>query len=785
MLFAALLACVGVVKAQPEEGKMYRLKENTQGLYLTIDNTQYNRENENGTAGSVPLLAKSVANDDQIWYFEATEKENKYNMVSKSGYYLYHASWNVLAYNTEKTKAIVKIVTNGDGTFKIMNGNTGNQWYKSQNVDGTWYPFCDAGEGAAVTWALEEVSESEFEASEEYTALLNLITVAETLAETVKANIGTAIGEYTQATATALNNAIATAKALNGNEVAQSHIDALQDAINSVSYILPTIGKYYQFHSSLVAFAETKAVYSNGSAPAWKTLDEADKSFYWLAVAYDGGVVLQNVADSKYMVGNADKSGAWSMTAAVAAESKVSVKIFNKENAKGYEYGVILNNWQMHCNGHSNGNGTASNIVSWNTDNPNSASSWYIKEVELPQFYTVTYNFQYNGVTKFTQTAELASGAAYPAISVAFPYGVTATRPEGVVSQSETIVVPLNVEHELPFKAAESVEDITTWYYVQMHANPAVTAYIEDNGGDNIAWNNKVVADEDIDSHLWGYVGDVWTGIKVVNMSGRAIVSNSGDAVLGDAENATAFIPSTSQAGGDWFCLKYPTGNYLNAQGNQGEGTGKVASYFDNDNGSSFFVTEYGKEYTVEVSSVGYSTYYSQYKLAIPETVKAYVVAEANDGSAVLEQVKGILPARTGVILEGEGSYVFKTSAAKPATIVSNLLKGSAVAEEVTVAENKIAYILGKGNNGVGLYKVKLNDDKFTNGANKAYMVLDKPAGGDAAPAMFSFGRGEGTTAIHNSQFTIDNVVIYDLTGRRVETMEKGIYIVNGKKVIR
>ena len=37
----------------------------------------------------------------------------------------------------------------------------------------------------------------------------------------------------------------------------------------------------------------------------------------------------------------------------------------------------------------------------------------------------------------------------------------------------------------------------------------------------------------------------------------------------------------------------------------------------------------------------------------------------------------------------------------------------------------------------------------------------------------------------------IDNInadaelVIYDLSGRRVEKMEKGIYIVNGKKVIK
>lgn len=41
------------------------------------------------------------------------------------------------------------------------------------------------------------------------------------------------------------------------------------------------------------------------------------------------------------------------------------------------------------------------------------------------------------------------------------------------------------------------------------------------------------------------------------------------------------------------------------------------------------------------------------------------------------------------------------------------------------------------------------------------------------------------TTGIENSELKIENSdVIYDLQGRRVEKMEKGIYIVNGKKVI-
>ena len=50
---------------------------------------------------------------------------------------------------------------------------------------------------------------------------------------------------------------------------------------------------------------------------------------------------------------------------------------------------------------------------------------------------------------------------------------------------------------------------------------------------------------------------------------------------------------------------------------------------------------------------------------------------------------------------------------------------------------------------------------------------------------MFSFDRGEGTTGIESSELNTQPTVIYDLLGRRVEKMEKGIYIVNGKKIIK
>ena len=633
--------------------------------------------------------------------------------------------------------------------------------------------------------------------------LEDLLADAEALQTTVNGNIGTKIGEYTQATADALSAAITAAESIVEAETAKAEdVATLQAAMDAVKMNLPTVGQYYQIHSSLDKFATeqgaeiVKAVYSNGTQPRWKTLNDDDKTFYWLAVAAEGGnVVFQNAADGKYMVANANQSGAWSMADAPTAASNISVKIFSKEeNAKGYEYGVIMNNWQMHCNGHTEGKGVESNIVSWNTNQANSASSWFLVPVPLPTFYTVTYNFQLGGDTKYTQTAELVPGAAFPAMNVVLPYGVTSNfaLPEGTVSEDVVKNFALTVEHELPFVAAADVNNITTWYYAQMHANSSVTAYVQDdqNANNNVDWNDKSVDAAEINSHLWGFVGDVWSGIKMVNKgTGRAIVSTSGSAVMGVAANATAFIPTYSNgAYSEWFCLKYPESNYLNASGDQSKGEGKINSYGNPDNGSSFKLTKY-QEKTVTISEADYSTLYLDYATYIPAGVEVYAVSAIENGYVALEAVEGdVLPANTGVILKNKGEYNFVAAgvAAGATASVTSLLSGSATDTYV----EGTAYVLANGTQGVGLYKAELNKaangaegtTHFKNNANKAYLVLPAQAG---APAMFSLGRGEGTTGVETAVSGEQTVVIYDLSGRRVEKMEKGIYIVNGKKVIR
>ncbi len=198
-------------------------------------------------------------------------------------------------------------------------------------------------------------------------------------------------------------------------------------------------------------------------------------------------------------------------------------------------------------------------------------------------------------------------------------------------------------------------------------------------------------------------------------------------------------------------------------------------------------------EFTLDlaVGEVGYATLMLAYNATIPTGATCYTAAV--DGEYVkLTEVEGnVLPAKTPVIVAAEaGTYQFVSTTATAAVSAENELVGSLYPQIVTPDANTTCYVLakpaaeeGEEENPVGFYKAALNQSSnaaFLNNANKAYLVVE----GANAP-MFSFNRGEGTTGIDKAQLTMDNVVIYDLLGRRVEKMEKGIYIVNGKKIIK
>ena len=195
--------------------------------------------------------------------------------------------------------------------------------------------------------------------------------------------------------------------------------------------------------------------------------------------------------------------------------------------------------------------------------------------------------------------------------------------------------------------------------------------------------------------------------------------------------------------------------------------------------------------------NVRFASFYAPVPLILPEGMVAYVVTSTEDDRALLDVIANeneAIPANTGVLLQSEGgSYTLAIAEAAEVNMAEgNMLHGT-IDDQYIEYGNNTHYMLGYKNQVAGLYKVSKNltsagkEDEasgthFKNNGFKSYLTIP----GSINAAALHFSRG-GTTDFDNEQFTIDNsqLIIYDLMGRKVNTMEKGgMYIVNGKKVV-
>lgn len=160
--------------------------------------------------------------------------------------------------------------------------------------------------------------------------------------------------------------------------------------------------------------------------------------------------------------------------------------------------------------------------------------------------------------------------------------------------------------------------------------------------------------------------------------------------------------------------------------------------------------------------------------------VEAYIAADGENEVTLSAIENGVIPANTPVILVGnEGSYNFTINTDNTAEAISSALTGTLV--PTTIAANATAYILKKGAQGIGMYKITSETDR-TIAANKAYMNSTTAT---ASSNMKVFNFGASSTGINNAVVgNAENNVYYDLNGRRVLYPAHGVFVkANGEKV--
>jgi hypothetical protein len=184
---------------------------------------------------------------------------------------------------------------------------------------------------------------------------------------------------------------------------------------------------------------------------------------------------------------------------------------------------------------------------------------------------------------------------------------------------------------------------------------------------------------------------------------------------------------------------------------------------------------------TITVTSAGARTYCSENVLDFGnvEGLKAYYLTV--DGDQISMGETSLVGGYVGVYIEAaEGSYevpVMNDLEVEPLPEGVNDLVGVTEATEIDAP----IYVLMNEDKGLGFYKTSKT---FTVGAHTAYIP------GAAVPtgvkALGFGGNDDPTTGINgvSSEVLNGKAVIYNLAGQRVTTPVKGIYIVNGKKVM-
>ena len=211
------------------------------------------------------------------------------------------------------------------------------------------------------------------------------------------------------------------------------------------------------------------------------------------------------------------------------------------------------------------------------------------------------------------------------------------------------------------------------------------------------------------------------------------------------------------------------------------EGDGQVNYWSGESNETWYIIPAADMEIATTITEAGAATLYTSVPLNIPDGVTAkYVMAEENEGSTgklVYTKLNDVVPANTAVVLTGEAADYTFTVANDAAAVTDNVLFGYAV--ETAADDNTGIYALANKTDGVAFYPFEGTTYK----AGKAY--LNVSALKAAGIRMFNIF-DEGTeTAIESVEGENGKAEIYDLAGRRVQGAQKGIFIVNGKKVIK
>jgi hypothetical protein len=179
----------------------------------------------------------------------------------------------------------------------------------------------------------------------------------------------------------------------------------------------------------------------------------------------------------------------------------------------------------------------------------------------------------------------------------------------------------------------------------------------------------------------------------------------------------------------------------------------------------------------VSVGSYEWTTFVTDFALDFTSSeVKAYVVTGHNEKTLVKSEVTTVA-ANTPLLLNAsQGSYNIPVATSTTDYSSTNKMVAGTGAE-VSAESGKTKYVLSVENEKATFLKIA--SDAATVPVGKAYLEFDEEIN---APAL-DFGDATGIKSL-TPVLSEGEGAVYDLQGRKVAQPTKGLYIVNGRKVV-
>lgn len=318
---------------------------------------------------------------------------------------------------------------------------------------------------------------------------------------------------------------------------------------------------------------------------------------------------------------------------------------------------------------------------------------------------------------------------------------------------------------------------------------------------DNLFYSKNIKIDANFNSTYYVSFANAGSNLSTLNNTSAALM------FIVPAGQGTITVNHATRAGsGNNFACKIGANDAVTNSGTTGEWTTYLIPYnvsiptpvwIYNNSGTS--TRSHLKDLTVAVGganatigTTGYTTFANVIPLDLSNitsthTTTAYYASAAAGSTVTLTSTDASIPAGEGLVLKGTaGDEVFIAAAASGTAIDGNKMKGCTAKTAINneTANKDYFYVLSATaavfqNIGTWCASNTLNIP-----AGKAYLDLTGvDLSSHALDISFEDGNTTAISEVSNSKLQASGEY-YDLSGRRVAQPTRGLYIVNGKKVI-